>query len=116
MVRLVHALAITVPLAALAAAPGWAQSACPGGYRYQSAQGNCVSIVAPTCPRGFHANANRTQCIDDTTQRTRDPSCPTGYRFRVDGNRGQCYSERPASCPSGQRIDTRSGHCVAPRH
>ncbi len=113
--RLAYFLTIAL-VAAAGAAPGWAQSACPSGYRYQSAQGNCLSIVAPICPGGFHPNANRTLCINNTTQRARDPSCPTGYGFRIDrGNRGQCYSERPASCPSGQQVDPRSGQCVTGR-
>ena len=115
MMRLARAFTIAVPLAALGAAPGWALSACPSGYRYQSAQGNCQSIVAPGCPSTFYPNGTRTLCINDVTQRTQGPTCPSGYRFRVDGNRGQCHGERPASCPSGQRVDTRSGQCVATR-
>jgi hypothetical protein len=115
--RLAYALALAVPLAALGAAPGWAGSACPSGYRYQSAQGNCLSIVAPLCPTGFQANANRTQCVNNATRQTRAPTCPSGYQFRTDAaNRGQCTRERAASCPSGQRVNTSTGECVVPPH
>jgi hypothetical protein len=115
MTHLARAAAAAVLLLALGAAPGWAASACPSGYRWQSAQGNCISIVAPVCPRGTTANAGRTQCSDPRTHAMRDPTCPSGYQYRVEGGRGQCVRERAASCPAGQRVEPRNGNCVAGR-
>jgi hypothetical protein len=116
MKRLLCATAAAAVLVALGAAPSFAQSACPSGYHYQASSHNCVSTQAQSCPTGYHVGTNRLDCISNVSPSPPHApvlSCPSGYTLhRISRTQSDCMSTRPASCPTGKQIHTRTGQCV----
>lgn len=105
-------IAAAAVLLASVAAPAMAQNACPAGYRYRSAEGDCLSVRQPACPSGFRISADRSQCHGAGAQAGLS-SCPPGYDFhRLGRSSGECRSVAAPTCPAGTRLDTRTGRCA----
>lgn len=109
MLRAIGAIATGMAVSLAAAAPGYAQSACPAGFRFQ-APASCIQTRTPGCPRGYHLNPTKTLCLNNTNRGapTHAASCPAGATLRA--NLG-CTITRAASCPAGKQIG-RNGACV----
>lgn len=107
-------IGVVASLPLFAALPAAAQSACPSGYRFRPTEGDCLSVRAPSCPSGYRISADRAQCHGGGSGgQAGISSCPAGYEFhRLSRTSGECRSERPASCPTGTRLDSRIGRCV----
>lgn len=109
MLKTICATAAALAVSAALAASSHAESACPGGYRFQG-PASCVETRTPGCPRGYHLNPSKTLCMNDTASgpATRTPTCPAGATLKANAG---CTITRPAYCPPGKQI-ARNGTCV----